>query len=109
MFQDLEITPAEVVAMQEKNAPVTLVDVREIWEWEYNRIEGARHLPMGEIEARHQTELSPAEEIVLYCHTGMRSLQAAVWLRQMGYANVRSLAGGINRWADEVSPDMPRY
>ena len=108
MFHDLEITPGEVVARRESGASPLLVDVREDWEWEYTKIPGAIHLPMGEIEARH-TELDRSSEIVLYGHHGMRSLQAAAWLRQEGFERVKSLAGGIERWADDVDPEMPRY
>ena len=109
MFEDLEITPAEVAGLTEQNAPVRIVDVREDWEWEYNHIPGAVHLPLDQMETRHAAELDPSADIVLYCHMGMRSLQAAVWLRQMGYPKAKSLAGGINRWADDIDPDMPRY
>jgi len=108
MFPDLEVTPAEVVARKESGPLPLLVDVREDWEWEYNRIPDAIHIPLSEIEFRH-AELDKGVEIILYCHHGMRSLQAAIWLRQEGYEKARSLAGGIDRWADDVEPEMPRY
>lgn len=109
LFEDMEISALDVQARLGASAEIVLVDVRETWEWEYNRIPGAIHLPMGDIEARHETALDRSKEIVLYCHMGMRSLQATAWLRGEGYARVKSLAGGINAWADDVAPDMPRY
>jgi rhodanese-related sulfurtransferase len=109
MFDDLEISATEVKGRLETTPGLVLVDVRETWEWEYNHIPGAIHLPMGNIEFGHESALDRSAEIVLYCHTGMRSLQAAAWLRQEGYTSVKSLAGGVNAWADDVSPEMPRY
>jgi len=109
MFQDLEITPDELAARLESGHPVRLIDVRESWEYEYNRIEGAELLPLSELEFRHAERLRPDEFVVCYCHMGMRSFNAAMWLKQQGYPEVKSLAGGINRWADERDPDMPRY
>jgi len=46
---------------------------------------------------------------VAYCHHGIRSLQAATFLRSVGLPNVRSLAGGIDRWAREIDREMVRY
>jgi rhodanese-related sulfurtransferase len=109
VFQDIEITPAEVTRLRETGTPPRLIDVREEWEWEYNHIDGAEHLPLHQLEFRHSELLAPGDAIVVYCHHGMRSFQAAAWLRQAGYTNVRSLAGGVQRWADECDPDMPRY
>jgi rhodanese-related sulfurtransferase len=109
MFQDLEITPAELAALMASGEPLRLVDVREDWEHEYNRIAGSELLPLNELEFRHAERLKPDETIVCYCHHGMRSFNAAMWLRQQGYERVKSLAGGVDRWADEQDPDMPRY
>ncbi|MDZ4805174.1 MAG: rhodanese-like domain-containing protein [Candidatus Eisenbacteria bacterium] len=109
MFQDMEITPDELVALRESGQSVRLIDVREDWEFEYSRIPGAELLPLHELEFRHSGVLKTDETIVCYCHMGMRSFNAALWLKQNGYERVKSLAGGINRWADERDPEMPRY
>jgi rhodanese-related sulfurtransferase len=109
LFENIEVEPAAVVERLRNGEKLKLVDVREDWEWEYVRIPEASHLPLNQIEARHAALLSVDEPVVLYCHSGMRSLQAAIWLRQQGYAKVQSLAGGVNRWADDIDPDMPRY
>jgi rhodanese-related sulfurtransferase len=109
VFQDIEITPADLVRLRESGAPVRVIDVREEWEWDYNRLPGAELLPLDQLEFRHAELLGKDDAIVVYCHHGMRSFQAAAWLRQEGYANVKSLSGGTERWADDVDPDMPRY
>jgi len=56
-------------------------------------------------------ELEPyrAREIVVHCHHGGRSMQVTQWLRQQGYSRVQSMAGGIDRWACEIEPNLPRY
>ena len=86
---------------------VLVVDVREPWEWEIARIEGSRHLPLGELPGR-LGELDPHAEIVTVCHKGKRSLQAQQLLQGAGF-RVRSLAGGIDAWAEEAEPGMARY
>jgi len=85
-----------------------LLDVREPNEYQINRIAGSTLIPLGELPQRHQ-ELLDADEVVLYCHHGIRSLDAAAWLRQQGVEGARSLAGGIERWAQEIDPGVPRY
>ncbi len=109
IHENIEIDPASVAAMQKAGVAFRLIDVREDWEHEYCRIPGDVHLPMNEIEARHAAELDRNEKLVVYCHSGMRSFQVALWLRQEGYMDVTSLSGGVNRWADDIDPDMPRY
>ena len=105
-----QIDPADLVAWRadaERPAPL-LVDVREPWEFEYCRIEGSRHLPLGQLPAR-VGELPRDCDLVLVCHHGHRSQHAAMWLRQAGFANVHNLRGGVAAWADHVEPAMKRY
>jgi len=47
--------------------------------------------------------------VICYCHHGMRSLDAAAWLRFQGIERAKSLAGGIERWSLDVDPNVPRY
>ncbi len=105
---DFEITPQE---LQQKlsSGDVKLVDVREPVEWQTARIDGAKHIPMGDIPLRAHTELDPDEHIVVYCHHGVRSANVTMWLRQQGFDLVQSLRGGIHRWALEVDPTVPTY
>jgi rhodanese-related sulfurtransferase len=88
--------------------PPVLLDVREPWEYQTCRIEGSTLAPMNTIPARAQ-ELDPGMETVVICHHGARSFQVALFLERNGFSNLYNLQGGINAWADQVEPTMPRY
>jgi rhodanese-related sulfurtransferase len=107
-MNDLEITPAEAKQQLERGRGVLLVDVREPWEFEICRIAGAKLIPMGTIPANLQA-LDTDDDVICYCHHGMRSLDVAVWLRGQGVERAKSLAGGIDRWSAEIDPTIPRY
>jgi len=107
-LDDLEITPADVKARLDRGEKLFLVDVREPWEYEVCRIEGAQLVPLGTLAA-NVNALPDSEEVICYCHHGMRSLDAAAWLRLQGVARAKSLAGGIERWSLEIDPSVPRY
>ncbi|HTA17238.1 MAG TPA: molybdopterin-synthase adenylyltransferase MoeB [bacterium] len=85
-----------------------LVDVREPQEWEIAHIEGAKLIPLGQLPAR-VNELDTADEIVLQCHHGSRSARAQAILGKFGFKKTYNLAGGIDAWAVDVEPGMPRY
>jgi adenylyltransferase/sulfurtransferase len=87
---------------------LTLVDVRESWEYEIAQIAGSRLIPLGELEER-LTELPREGILVIQCHSGVRSEQGARLLQQAGFANVYNLEGGIEAWSREVDPTVPRY
>jgi rhodanese-related sulfurtransferase len=89
-------------------APV-LLDVREPWEFETAAIAGAANIPMGEITARAHNELDPDQPIVVMCHHGARSLSVTMWLREQGFEQAQSLAGGIDRWSRSIDPEVPQY
>ena len=108
MSNELQIEPQALQAALQRGERPRLIDVREPWEHEICRLEGAELIPLGEIPTRHQ-ELLDSEDVVLYCHHGIRSLDAAAWLRQQGVEGARSLAGGIARWAHEIDPSVPQY
>jgi rhodanese-related sulfurtransferase len=108
ILANIEITPREVKALFTAGEKFLFVDVREKWEYETSRIEGATLIPLREIP-ENLPRLEDAGEIVLVCHHGIRSLDAAAWLRSQGVAGARSMAGGIDRWAVEVDPSVPRY
>jgi adenylyltransferase/sulfurtransferase len=86
----------------------TLLDVRERYEFEIASIDGANLIPLGELPARWQ-ELDRSKEILVLCHSGMRSNQAAEFLRSAGFSKVANVAGGIDAWSREIDPDVPRY
>ena len=94
--------------MMSEGKPFVLLDVREKWEYEMVHIEAALLMPFGELPRRFR-EITPGVEVVVYCHWGMRSLDAAFLLQQLGFKSVKSLVGGIDRWAQEIDPDLLRY
>src|SRR2546422_1827560 len=103
-----ELTPAELKARLDERAPLVLLDVRQDWETKLCRLENAVHIPIEEIELRTD-ELNAADEIVVYCHQGVRSAAVADYLRQRGFRNVKNLLGGLDHWARTVDPTMRRY
>ncbi|MGA2418443.1 MAG: rhodanese-like domain-containing protein [Candidatus Acidiferrum sp.] len=107
-MNELQITPAEAKAHLDSGAPVLLVDVREPWETQLCQIAGAQLIPMGSIPNNLQ-RLDVEGAVICYCHHGVRSLDVAVWLRSQGVEGARSLSGGIDRWAAEIDPSVPRY
>ncbi len=102
-----EISAAELRAKQERGDEFLLLDVREPEEVAIATIAGSTHIPMGDVPSRQQ-ELDPDQEIVVYCHAGIRSLSVAVWLQRQDFANVKNLAGGIDAWSREIAPNVPR-
>jgi rhodanese-related sulfurtransferase len=102
------ITPRELAARLSRGERLVLLDVREPAELALCRIDGARSIPLGSLGAR-LGELPNDATIVCICHHGIRSAQAASFLRHAGFASVLNLAGGVERWALEVDPAFPRY
>lgn len=103
-----EMSPAEFVARRDQGETPVLLDVREDWELGIARIDGAVHIPMGEIPAR-LGELAPERELVVLCRSGGRSAQVARYLQQQGFSSVWNLAGGILAWAQQVDPTLTPY
>lgn len=103
-----EISPRELKARLDGNDRPLLLDVRQDWETRLCRLPNAVHIPIEEIELRYE-ELSAEDEIVVYCHQGVRSAAVAEYLRGLGYGKVRNLAGGLDSWARTVDPGMRRY
>jgi adenylyltransferase/sulfurtransferase len=105
---NIEITAKEVHERIARGDKLLLVDVREPWEYELCRIPGAKLMPLGTLPA-NVTALLDVDDVICYCHHGMRSLDAAAWLRQQGVEGAKSLTGGIERWSVEIDPQVPRY
>jgi rhodanese-related sulfurtransferase len=104
-----EVTPAELAAeLAEPDAPL-LIDVRTGMERALASIEPSLHVELGEFVERAEAEIPREADVVIYCHTGMRSAQAAVWLKANGWSRARSLAGGIDDWSLMVDPGVARY
>src|SRR5262249_56959901 len=107
-MSELEITVVELQRKKKAGEPFLLVDVREPWEYETCRIEGAKLIPMRTIPANLQ-QLDVDQDVICYCHHGQRSLDVAAWLRAQGVETAQSLAGGHHRWALANDPSVSRY
>jgi len=98
---------AEWLADDSRAKPL-LLDVREPWEFQTCRIDGAQSMPMNSVPQRIE-ELEPDTEIVAICHHGMRSAQVAMFLERNGFGKLWNLQGGVAAWAAQVDPKMPTY
>ncbi len=103
-----EISASEAANLRENDPEVVLLDVREDSELAICRIEGALHIPMGEIPER-QNALPKNAPLVVFCHHGMRSMKVVQYLKAKGFENAINMAGGIHAWALELDPEMRRY
>lgn len=106
---DYEITTEQVKAKMDGAEHFVLLDVREPWEIQTSRIEGAKLMPMGEVPSRAHQELDPEDSIVVICHHGIRSMNVTAWLRQQGFEKAQSMRGGIDAWSRSVDPKVPMY
>lgn len=87
---------------------VVLLDVREPDERAAAHIEPSLHIPMGQVPAR-VAEIPRDREVVVYCHSGTRSMMVAGYLEGQGFHAVGNLTGGIDAWSRKVDPSVPRY
>jgi sulfur-carrier protein adenylyltransferase/sulfurtransferase len=104
-----EVDAAALAAAMGGEEPPLLVDVRTDAERAVAVIEPSLHLGLDRFVERAPAEIPRDRDVVLYCHVGARSAQAAIWLKANGWPRVRSLAGGIDAWSEEVDPGVPRY
>jgi rhodanese-related sulfurtransferase len=106
-----EIAPSEVKRRLEAGESLTLVDVREPSEVQIASILGAQLLPMRTVPAALQVLETAADTstLIVFCHHGVRSLNAVHWLREQGIEACQSMTGGIDRWSLEIDPSIPRY
>ncbi|MFS8930224.1 Sulfurtransferase Alvin_2599 [Cupriavidus taiwanensis] len=98
---------AQWLADASRAKPV-LLDVREGWEVQTCALPGITHIPMRDIPAR-AAELDEDADIVCICHHGARSMQVAAYLERQGFGKVYNLTGGVDAWASQVDPAMPKY
>jgi rhodanese-related sulfurtransferase len=102
------ITVQELKQKLDLGEKLMLIDVREPWEYNIAKIEGAQLIPLGSLGTEYK-KLDPNAEIVIHCHMGMRSMDATQFLLQQGFKNVKNLTGGINAWSMQVDPSVPKY
>jgi len=105
-----EIDCRTVKSRIDSGAAFLLLDCREPDEFALVKIAGAELWPMSQL-AERVGELAPRrnDEIVVYCHHGVRSLHVTMWLRRQGFTRACSMAGGIDLWAIEIDRTLPRY
>ncbi|HVF78744.1 MAG TPA: rhodanese-like domain-containing protein [Solirubrobacteraceae bacterium] len=100
----LEVTPEQAqAAIAEDQAQI--IDVREPYEWEAGRIEGAEHIALDQLQF-NLTKIDSDRPVIFQCRVGGRSMMAAQALRGVGI-DAYSMAGGLLRWANEDRPLMP--
>lgn len=105
-----QLAPRELTPYRRDHPTVLLLDVREPWEHSMVAIPDSILIPLGSLSERVEEELPEKDRpIVVYCHHGIRSMQACVILQSLGYVDVLSLAGGIDRYSHEADPSLPTY
>ncbi|MFN3375055.1 MAG: rhodanese-like domain-containing protein [Burkholderiaceae bacterium] len=110
------VRPSELrdwfAAVAPGGATPVVLDVREPWEWQTSSVkaEGFElvRIPMGNIPSR-LADIDPARPVACLCHHGARSLRVAMFLQQQGFGAVANITGGIEAWAQELDPSLPRY
>ena len=104
------MTPNELAARLRSANPPRLLDVRQPDEHAFSALPNSTLIPLDELlERADEIEGWKDEEVVVYCHHGIRSANAIAQLRAAGFTNLHNLSGGIDRWSIEVDPSVPRY
>ena len=108
--EQTQLSPGDLANWLRGENPPLLLDVREQEEHQFAALPGSTLIPLRQIPDR-VSEIAQwkDKDVVVYCHHGVRSLQAIGWLRQNGFTKLRNLTGGIDRWSCEVDPTLPRY
>ena len=101
------ISPGDLKNKIDQKSPVVILDVREQFEWDIARIEGATLIPLDELPDRFG-EIDRDAEVVALCHSGMRSAMAVEFLRRQGFSRAANLEGGIDAWAEQIDSTMAR-
>lgn len=103
-----QLSASELKNKLQDKEKLFLLDVREPFEFAYAHIADSVLMPLNQIPGRLR-ELDMEQEIVLICHHGMRSMQAASFLVQVGFRHVSNLVGGIDAWSVECDSSVARY
>lgn len=103
-----EILPTELVKLLKQNPCFKILDVREEWELKMGSLPNALPLQPKLLD-EILTEWEKDTPVILYCHFGIRSLDAAAFLADRGFTKVSILKGGIDAWSDTVDPSIPKY
>ena len=103
-----EITVKELKNKFDNNEDFMLLDVRNIQEVLFSKINGSIHIPMNEIMNRIN-ELDSNKEIIIQCKSGKRSARVCEYLMTQNFKNVKNLIGGIIAWSDEIDNSIQVY
>jgi rhodanese-related sulfurtransferase len=105
-----EIHPVEFKEKLARGEKLLILDVRRKSEYDTARLANSILIPLDQL-ANRMDELADYYDlpIVVHCHHGVRSMNATALLRQKGFSDVRSLAGGIDAWSQMIDPAIPRY
>ncbi len=103
-----QLSVIELKQKIDQGEAVFLLDVREPHEFRYAQIAGSVLVPLNQLPVR-SSELDKAQEIIVICHHGMRSQQAAHYLDHVGFAQATNLVGGIDAWSCQCDSSVPRY
>ncbi len=108
-----EITVPMTAELHASGMPRTdflLIDIREDNELEIAKIDGAVHIPMGDLASRiNELDVDEDTVIAVLCRSGRRSLDATLYMHEQGLAGARSVAGGILWWSDRLDPSLNKY
>ncbi len=102
-----QLTVKELKQRIDAGEEVQLIDVREPWEYKIAQI-GGNLIPQNEVPNR-LSEIDRDREVIVHCHSGVRSQRIAEFLAQAGYPRVANLAGGIQVWSEQIDPKVPTY
>jgi len=103
------LTPTQLLNhLQTAAVKPVLLDVREPAEFEFCALEGSINIPLTRIPEA-VARLDPEQEYVLICHHGVRSQRAGAFLAAQGFEKLINLVGGVEAWACDLAPEMPRY
>lgn len=105
---EFEISPVELKKKLDFGEKISLIDVREPHELEICKIGNAKNLPLSDFNSKIN-QLDSSENIVLFCHHGVRSMKALEILKNSGFKKIKSLKGGIDSWAEKIDKKMNRY
>ncbi len=106
MFRDL--SPLEVKNILENKNGTRLIDVREEWEHKIVSIENSELMPVSNF-LYYLDKLNEDDELIIYCHKGIRSVNVCKFLAGKGFINLINLKGGIDAWSTEIDKSLPRY
>lgn len=102
------ISPIDANQLLKHHPEALLLDIRSPEEWEIVHLEGSQLLTQELLDSLLQEE-NLDQPLLFICHHGMRSADAARFFASEGFQKIYNITGGIDRWAVEVDPSLPRY